>query len=148
LGDPRRLSEDREGGPCVGHRPDGYEWDRATITDNHIVFTAPTAGQGNQLNRAMRPVVLPGHGRYKVTCTVAGNTGTARLIARGWNLVDGLATTAGQAGSETTAPSATLTATFATVPHNVKHFPNRPKVAVVLECTKAADYSDMTIAPA
>ena len=36
------------------------------------MFTAPTAGQGNQLNRAMRPVVLPGHGRYKVTCTVAG----------------------------------------------------------------------------
>ena len=125
-----------------------HEWDRATITDNRIAFTAPVAGQGNQTNRAMRPVILPGHGRYRVNCTVAGNAGTARLIARGWNALDGLATTAGQSGSETTAPSAVLTATFTTVPHDVKHFPNLPKVAVVLECTASASYSDVTIEPA
>ena len=125
-----------------------YEWDRATITDNQIAFTAPVAGQGNQMNRAMRPVILPGHGRYRVNCTVAGNAGTARLIARGWNALDGLATTAGQSGSETTAVSAALTATFTTVPHDVKHFPNLPKVAVVLECTASANYSDVTIEPA
>ena len=61
-----------------------YEWDRATITDKHIVFTAPVAGRGNQLNRATRPVILPGHGRYKVSCSFSGNTGTAKLIARGY----------------------------------------------------------------
>jgi hypothetical protein len=124
--------------------PAFHEWCRATITDNHITFTAPVAGQGNQLNRACRPVILPGHGRYKLTCSFSGNTGAARLIARGYDACDGLADT--QASS--TAASGMLSTTFATKPHNVKNFPNLPKVAVVLECTKAADYSDLTIAPA
>ncbi len=121
-----------------------YEWDRATITDNHITFTAPVAGQGNQLNRAMRPVIFPGHGRYKVTCAFSGNTGTVRLIARGYNAVNGLESTT----ASSTSSSGTLSATFTTVPHDVKHFPNLPKVAVVLECTASADYSDVTIEPA
>ncbi|MGE5441538.1 MAG: hypothetical protein ACM3Q0_00545, partial [Bacteroidota bacterium] len=121
-----------------------YEWDQATITDNHIVFTAPLTGKGNQLNPAMRPVILPGHGRYKVSCSFSANTGTAKLIARGYNAVDGLVATT----ASSTAASGTLTATFTTVPHNVRNFPNLPKVAVVLECTAAADYSDPIIEPA
>ena len=121
-----------------------HEWDRATITDNHIVFAAPTAGRGNQLNRAMRPVILPGHGRYKVTCSFTGNTGTAKLIARGHNAVDGLAAVT----ASSTAAAGTLSATFTTVPHNVKHFPNLPKVAVMLECPKAVNYSDVIMEPA
>ena len=107
------------------------------------MFTAPVTGKGNQLNRAMRPVILPGHGRYKVSCSFSANTGTAKLIARGYNAVDGLVATT----ASSTAASGTLTATFTTVPHNVRNFPNLPKVAVVLECT-AADYSDPIIEPA
>jgi hypothetical protein len=98
-----------------------YEWDRATITDNHIVFTAPVAGRGNQLNRAMRPVILPGHGRYKVSCSFSRNTGTAKLIARGYNAVNGLVATT----ASSTAASGTLTTTFTTVPHNVRNLISR-----------------------
>ena len=126
-----------------------HEWDRATITDNRIAFTAPVAGQGNQLNRAMRPVILPGHGRYRISCTVAGNTGTARLIARGYNSVDGLATTVGAQRVRDDGALGTLTATFTTVPHNVKHFPNLPKVAVVsLSARKAVSDPDVIMEPA
>lgn len=122
-----------------------YEWDRAEFTDNKLSFTPPVSGQGNQTNRAMRPVILPGHGRYYVVCDVGGNTGTARLIARGYNALDGLATTLGQSGSSTTAATGSLICSFDTVPHNVKNFPNLPKVAVVLECTAAAQFSDVYI---
>jgi hypothetical protein len=79
-----------------------------------------------------------------VSCSFSRNTGTAKLIARGYNAVDGLVATT----ASSTAASGTLTTTFTTVPHNVRNFPNLPKVAVVLECTAAADYSDPIIAPA
>jgi hypothetical protein len=58
LGD---LYDAEKSDPMSTTVPAFHEWCRATITDNHIAFTAPVAGQGNQLNRACRPVILPGH---------------------------------------------------------------------------------------
>lgn len=124
-----------------------YEWDRATITDNQIAFTAPVAGQGRQVNQAARPVVLPGFGTYYAGCKVTGNMGVARIIARGYDLTNGLAHTIGQAGSETSAASADISVSFTAVPHIVKNFPNLPRVVIVLEANQAAQFSDVWLSP-
>lgn len=118
-----------------------HEWDRATITNNQIAFTAPVAGQGIQLNTAIRIVWVPFGGWYRATVNFSGNTGTVRLYAHGHDKVNGMA----MPSVNSTAASGTLTILFGTRGHRARGAPNLPIFCVCLEATAAANFSSPTL---
>ena len=136
------FSEREISDPASSSAAPYYEWRRATVTDGAITFTAPVAGQGNQTNRAIRPIILPHHGTWKVSATVAGNSGTARLVARGYDKYDGEAQQVASTGG-----NGRLTVTFTHRPHNHPAVSNLPSAAVVLESTANASFMDVVVSP-
>ena len=114
--------------------PPWVEWTLVQIEDGLIrclPFTATTA-PGLTASRVCRPVLLSAHrhGAFRIRCEASCSAGgQARLMARGFDALDGLASVQSAAAAAEWTP---LEVSFTTRPHNVPGLPNAARAVIVL----------------